>query len=81
LSLPGFCGGGGRFFFFGFRFCFKSAKKESIFQGKMVAHVFLHTVQTVKCADNADNDWTDVIPKSNSNMKKCTDREVAVFQV
>lgn len=75
MSLPGFS----------VVVCFLSqpGKKASsgIFQGEMVAcYVFLHTVQTVKCADNAENDWTDVIPKSNGNKKKCTALGVAVFQ-
>lgn len=37
----------------------------------VACYAFLHALQAIECADNADSDWTDIIPKSNSK-KKCT---------
>lgn len=35
----------------------------------VACYAFLHALQAVECADNADSDWTDIIPKSNSKKK------------
>ncbi|GAB0189453.1 extracellular matrix organizing protein FRAS1 [Grus japonensis] len=54
-------------------FTSQPGKKASagIRQGEMMRDVFLRAVQTIQCADDAGDDWTDAIPESNGDKKKC----------